>query len=130
MTNIELIKKYNEGERSFRWANLRGADLSGADLSGADLRWADLRGAEFNDKTILYCGQIGGALSSGRTTTFLVLNDKSIHCFTGCFSGSLEELDKQSEEGHTAAHRKWYESAIAHIRLTAQLINPTEATER
>jgi hypothetical protein len=40
----ELRRRYAEGERMFRRAELGGSGLSGADLSGADLSGADLRG--------------------------------------------------------------------------------------
>jgi hypothetical protein len=73
MTHDELLKKYKEGERYFRnadlryailsGANLSGADLSGADLSGADLSDADLSGADLSDANLSGADLIGADLS-------------------------------------------------------------------
>ena len=177
MKNTELIEKYNEGERSFRLADLSGASLSGANLSGANLRGAnlsranlsranlygadlygadlsgadlsganlygadlsgaDLRGAnlsranlsraylsraKYGETEILSIGEIGPALSSGGHTTYLVLKDRTIHCLRGCFSGTIDEMDARSKAEHTHENRRWYESAIAHIRMSAEQV--------
>lgn len=42
MNAKELLKKYEDGERNFSWANLEGANLEGAYLRGANLEWAYL----------------------------------------------------------------------------------------
>lgn len=61
---IDLLARYNEGQRDFRSVDLRGArlqkqnlsdaDLSGANLRGADLSGACLQGAKLHD---ICCGQ-------------------------------------------------------------------------
>ncbi|MEO0852775.1 MAG: pentapeptide repeat-containing protein [Cyanobacteria bacterium J06648_11] len=45
----ELLKRYSQGDRVFRGANLWGANLWGANLWGANLREADLRRANLTE---------------------------------------------------------------------------------
>ena len=45
---LELHKKWIEGDKEGKRANLSVADLSGANLKGADLSGADLRGADLS----------------------------------------------------------------------------------
>jgi uncharacterized protein YjbI with pentapeptide repeats len=63
LSQAEVLRRYQAGERDFRGADLkclrfRGATLAGADFTGADLRgtdflMADLRGGKFNGS---HCG--------------------------------------------------------------------------
>ena len=43
----EVLARYVEGERDFRWVDLRGQFFKGQNLSGADFRGADIRGTNF-----------------------------------------------------------------------------------
>jgi len=76
-----------------RSADLRSADLRYADLRSADLRSADLRSANLDKKYI----QIGCIGSSKRMTTYCFEDDK-VWC--GCFTGTLDEFEKQVNETH------------------------------
>ena len=48
----EVLRRYADGERDFRGANLCGANFKGQDLSGADLSGADIRSANFSNATL------------------------------------------------------------------------------
>ena len=52
MNAAEVLRRYTEGERNFRKANLRGANFRGKDLSGADFSEADIRSANFTDAAL------------------------------------------------------------------------------
>jgi len=52
MRKEELLKKYAEGERDFRNADLEGADLRWADLEGANFCGADLDGAYLSKEQV------------------------------------------------------------------------------
>ncbi|MBF1999826.1 MAG: pentapeptide repeat-containing protein [Synechococcales cyanobacterium M58_A2018_015] len=52
MNTQELLSRYQQGERNFRRADLRGASLVNRDLSDADFSGADLRGANFSRATL------------------------------------------------------------------------------
>lgn len=70
MTNQELKqildghKKWLNGEKDGKYADLMDADLTGADLSGADLTYANLRGANLRGADLdysvwpLWCGSL------------------------------------------------------------------------
>ncbi len=45
----EVLRRYKEGNRNFRGANLRGQSFKGQDLSGADFSEADIRSANFTN---------------------------------------------------------------------------------
>ena len=57
----ELLKRYNEGERDFVGANLRGAGLQRADLGGANLFEANLEGANLVQRAFLAEANLNGA---------------------------------------------------------------------
>ena len=67
---LELHKKFLNGEKEGKRADLCGADLCGADLCGANLHGADLRGANLRSADLrganldyssfpLWCGSLG-----------------------------------------------------------------------
>lgn len=47
-----VMDKYQNGERSFRNANLRGENFRGRELSGSDFSGADIRSANFTNATL------------------------------------------------------------------------------
>ncbi|PZD72014.1 hypothetical protein C1752_03988 [Acaryochloris thomasi RCC1774] len=53
MKASELLQLYQEGERNFAGANLRGQSFEGKDLSGADFTGADIRGTNFSHTTLI-----------------------------------------------------------------------------
>jgi hypothetical protein len=64
---MELIRRYQTGERDFRHvvlvkATLGGANLAGADLSGADLRWANLIRANLSGANLTKANLSGAKL--------------------------------------------------------------------
>jgi len=94
-------------------ANLFGANLSRADLSGANLFGADLSGAK-GLKDILQIGQIGSRKSY---LLALKLDDGKIEIKTGCFSGTIEEFEKQVKENHKDnKHGEAYKMAVSLIK--------------
>ena len=52
---LELHKKWIEGDKGGKRANLSGANLSGANLSGADLSGANLSGADIDYSCLPLC---------------------------------------------------------------------------
>ena len=52
MKASEVLRRYQEGEKNFRGANLRGKSFKGKDLSGADLSEADIRSTNFTDANL------------------------------------------------------------------------------
>ena len=102
------------GGADLEWANLEEANLEGADLEwahlgaanlrGANLRGADLEGANlgFNcnlssAKTDFKFFQMAGIGTEKRSILYIVDIDK---IFCGCFSGTLEEFEKEVEKTH------------------------------
>jgi hypothetical protein len=78
MTKEELISKYNSGERSFVYTNLRGANLgwanlSRANLSGANLSWANLSRANLSGAN-LSGANLNGANLSGANLNGVILS--------------------------------------------------------
>ncbi len=58
--SVEVVKRYQQGERDFRRVNLRGQSFKGQDLSGADFSECDIRGTNFKG-TILRGVKFRGA---------------------------------------------------------------------
>ena len=109
-------------------ANLYGADLSGADLSranlsranlsranlsranlyGADLSWADLSGADLSGADL--SGYISlGPIGSRKAWLWARWEEKKYVVHAGCFSGTLDEFEKQVKETHKdGIHREEY----------------------
>jgi uncharacterized protein YjbI with pentapeptide repeats len=63
MTAEELLAAYDEGERDFSGADLRGAKLNFANLSHADLRGANLSEANLSVTDFSYAVITGANLS-------------------------------------------------------------------
>ena len=62
MKTTELLKRYANGERDFRDANLRGQSFKGQDLSGCDFSGSDIRSANFTGAVL--CGtNFSGAIA-------------------------------------------------------------------
>lgn len=63
MKASQVLERYAEGERDFRYVNLRGQAFIGKDFSGADFSYADIRGANFTKSNLreanLNCVQAG-----------------------------------------------------------------------
>lgn len=66
---LELHKKWIEGDKEGKHANLKGANLNYVDLEGADLNYADLEGADLSGANLkdaeldysclpLWCGNL------------------------------------------------------------------------
>ena len=49
LTQAEVLRRYQAGERDFRGADLRSLEFRGETLAGADFSGADLRGSNFLD---------------------------------------------------------------------------------
>jgi hypothetical protein len=62
MKAFELIKKYNNGERDFSFAHLRGAELTEANLVGANLSNADLTDADLYEANLSNADLTGATL--------------------------------------------------------------------
>ncbi|NEQ38164.1 MAG: pentapeptide repeat-containing protein [Okeania sp. SIO3I5] len=59
----EILQLYQQGERSFQGANLRGVSFKGKDLSDADFSFADIRGTNFRGANLTgakFCGAKAG----------------------------------------------------------------------
>lgn len=53
MDMLDIVARYQEGQRDFRGADLRGGVFQNAALPGIDLSRADLRGANFSGTTLV-----------------------------------------------------------------------------
>ncbi|NER05122.1 MAG: hypothetical protein F6K17_22265 [Okeania sp. SIO3C4] len=59
----EILQLYQQGERNFQRANLRGLSFQGKDLSDADFSYADIRGTDFSGAILTgakFCGAKAG----------------------------------------------------------------------
>ncbi|NES67043.1 MAG: pentapeptide repeat-containing protein [Okeania sp. SIO2D1] len=45
----KILQQYQQGERNFQRANLRGLSFKGKDLSDEDFSFADIRSTNFRD---------------------------------------------------------------------------------
>ena len=104
-----------------------GAYLRGAYLLGADLRGADLRGAKVDgllligDRPVLQIGPIG----SGADYLISFLTENGIRIRAGCFSGTLDEFEKDVSKTHgKEKHAIEYFSAIQLIYTHAAIWTP------
>ncbi|MGJ6136686.1 pentapeptide repeat-containing protein [Listeria monocytogenes] len=109
---------------NLRYADLRSADLSGADLSGADLRSADLRSADLS--WIIWQDVAGLTVIAVQVDTTRVNNQityiKELESWTtGCFQGTLEELQHSIEQTHASNDflKRRYYRAINYILTEA-----------
>ena len=120
-TIAATVKEAIKSSADLSYANLRYADLSYADLryanlSSADLRYANLSSANLSsaktDKRYIQIGCIG---SAKRMTTYC-FDDNIIWC--GCFTGNLDQFEKQVKETHAnnEQHLKEYLGAITYIK--------------
>jgi uncharacterized protein YjbI with pentapeptide repeats len=113
------LSRANLSGANLSGANLSGADLSGANLYGANLSGANLYGANLSRakglKDILQIGPIGSRKSYLMALKF---DDEKIEIKTGCFSGTIEEFEKQVKKEHGKnEHGKAYQLAVALIKL-------------
>src|SRR3990167_9222893 len=149
MTTVELAKvlashaEWLAGGAGAR-ANLTGANLTGADLTGADLRGADLTGAYLGGAnltgadltganlrgvyltganldpawTIYTIGPIG---SRNDTLTYVRHGLEAATVTTGCFRGTLEEVERAVLKTHGDNHHaRSYRAAIAFLRTVTE----------
>ncbi|WP_145988501.1 pentapeptide repeat-containing protein [Aerococcus christensenii] len=142
LKNADLRHAYLKGANlicaDLRTANLEEADLKNADLKNADLddailRYADLRGANLKDafltQTISQNIQ-GQKVISFQVDTSRINNSisywKDLNLWTtGCFQGTLEELQERVAETYkdNTFLREKYERVIAFILSEAEQNN-------
>ena len=95
--------------------DLRDANLTGANLTGANLRSANLSSADLGDVKVIQLGPLGSRHD------YLVVKqfaDGSTEAMTGCFRGSLQELETVMQQTH-AEHPQYlveYTAALAYCR--------------
>jgi hypothetical protein len=96
--------------------SLRGANLTGADLTGADLTRANLTGAILPKGMAYHAIQRVG--SRGDTLTYWRLpGEPTGIATTGCFRGTLAELEAAVERTHGDSHHgRQYRAAITMLR--------------
>ncbi|MGK7894148.1 MAG: pentapeptide repeat-containing protein [Xenococcus sp. (in: cyanobacteria)] len=83
----EVLRRYKEGERNFRGANLRGQSFKGKDLSGADFSEADIRSTDFTNATLQGTNFSGAKAGLQRRWAIgLVIVSWLIALFSGFFS--------------------------------------------
>ena len=90
MKASEVLRRYAEGKRDFRGANLRGQSFEGQDLSGADFSEADIRSANFNNANLReakFCGAKAGL--QRRWATILVLVSLLLAVFPGLIAAGI-----------------------------------------
>ena len=108
---LVLHRKWLNGDRDGKNANLRFADLSSANLRSANLRSADLQYTR-NGKKYVSVSCIG---SRKAMTTYCVEKDK-IWC--GCWAGTLAEFEIQVKMYHknNPQYLSEYLNAIAYFK--------------
>ena len=95
--------------------DLRDANLTGANLTGVNLRSANLSSADLGDVKVIQLGPLGSRHD------YLVVKqfaDGSTEAMTGCFRGSLQELETVMQQTH-AEHPQYlveYTAALAYCR--------------
>jgi hypothetical protein len=106
-------------EADLREANLYGADLRGADLRGADLRGTNLIGANGIEYIV-----VSSPIGSRQDT--LIWNMKDDIAKTGCFTGTLADLEAVVGEKHAnnPLIRDEYRLWIAHFRAVKAIRFP------
>ncbi|EFM2997705.1 pentapeptide repeat-containing protein [Listeria monocytogenes] len=140
---IEKHEKWLRNESGEK-ANLSGADLRYANLSGADLRYANLRYANLRRADLRYAN-LSGANLSGAYLNWIIWQDvvgltviavqvdttrennqityiKELERWmTGCFQGTLEELQHSIEQTHASNDflKRRYYRAINYILTEA-----------
>ena len=93
-------------------ASLRNASLDGASLRNASLRNASLDGANLKNTFIFEIGPLGS-----RHARLCVEFGKETRCKTGCFEGTLGELEEAVAQTHGEnKYAQQYRAAIAFIR--------------
>jgi hypothetical protein len=82
MTGMELIKRYNSGQRDFRCVDLRGVDLRGVDLTDVNLSYANLEGADLYNANLtdvnLSYTNLEGAKLNGADLRFTYLRNAKL----------------------------------------------------
>ncbi|EAE5597832.1 pentapeptide repeat-containing protein [Listeria monocytogenes] len=124
---------------NLRYANLRYANLSGADLSGADLSDANLRSANLRYANLRYANLSGADLNwiiwqdvvgltviavqvdTTRENNQITYIKELERWMTGCFQGTLEELQHSIEQTHASNDflKRRYYRAINYILTEA-----------
>ena len=91
------------------------ANLSRADLYGADLSRANLSGANIGATQVIQVGPLG---SRNDYLVVTRLPDGSVEAKTGCFRGTLEDLEEAVSETHASStrYRREYGAAVAYCR--------------
>ena len=112
---LMLHDKWVRGEGGGKGAYLRGADLQGAYLRGAKYGKDDESELLTNYYTI-------GPIGSRSDYLQIFQTNKRIEMKTGCFTGSIDEFEKQviSTHGDTQ-HAQDYLAAITFIRAKSQI---------
>lgn len=72
MKSCELLKRYAEGERNFRGAQLQDCNFQGQDLRSIDLTGADIRGANFSESDL--SGAVLRNVKAGLPNRYLILH--------------------------------------------------------
>ena len=108
-------------EASFQETSLRETNLCGSDLREAYIGWVScftpkVMGAKTDFGIALVGGQSGMAPSSGRTTKYIIHEDGTIGCWTGCFQGTDDDLEAACRENHSGFNLSWYLAQIDIMR--------------
>ena len=117
MTADEIKAMLNE---QAAWINGSGPkpNLRGANLYGANLHGANLHGANLGGTLVVQIGPLG----SRNDYLVVVRQGDVIEARAGCWTGSLDELERRVAEVHgDNQHGREYRDAIAYVR--ARLAN-------
>ena len=115
-------------------ANLRSADLSFSNLSFSNLNSADLRSSNLRSSNLGFGKLVGerpylsvGGIGSRQDYLTLWITDAGNVFKTGCFTGSLNELEASIKETHGGNnHAKEYAAAIALCKAHIEIWTPKE----
>jgi len=115
------LQEANLREADLHEASLHETNLCGSDLRGARLGWVScfttkVMGAKTDFGIALVGGQSGIAPSSGRTTKYIIHEDGTIGCWTGCFQGTDDDLEAACRENHSGFYLSWYLAQIDIMR--------------
>ena len=128
LTQAEVLRRYQAGERDFRGADLRGLRFHGATLAGADFSGADLRGTDFLEADLRGAKFVGARCG---LPLLRWLGQGGMGMGIGFFAGSIQSFAFAvvgvwlfaAQDGSLREHAGWLVSIVVGVLLLAGIIS-------